>query len=606
MFDWIEDGFRLLMTLLSTWIYEVIIWLYDIFMKLCNSRVLDSDVIELIAGRVGVILGLIMLFMTMFSVVQLVLEPEKLTDKEKGIGNIVKKILVVIVMLGMSSSAFGLMYGVQKTVINSNIIAKFLLPYDVDTTNFGGLLASELFTAFYKFDDNLALDGLDSTEQGCMDKLTTLKSEIAEYGEFGRATDSKNTGCLNAKSGDYYMVDLNALLLPIVGAFAVYFIFSYCLSVGMRTFQLAFLEIISPMAIVSYLSPKKDTMFQKWWKIYFSTYIDVFLRIAIINVAVFLIAVIFDANMSGTFWESVGGKTTGWIDTIMTIFIIMSLLMFAKKAPDLLKELFPSGASKLGMGITPPKKLIDNMAGADLIKRGYGAVNVGARSWARNTRKAIGNVWDEMHDESSNTEKRTKAWLRLGSALTTGGLGGMRRGLMTTDASGRNRATDNAYAARQSTYKMRDLNYGSSLVGLLTKPGRAAAKEQGKDFIRSLAMKDLRVDDMGNLTDLNVETLQQRLIELQKKASSEVSVLKAQSENGSYLVKIGKGEAHMMSKDDFEKSLEKVSDPAMKEALEAARDIADLKSQIGKAQSDSKKLHQKAEEQKQKANGGKK
>lgn len=604
MFDWIEDGFRVLMSLISAWIYEVIIWLYDIFMKLCNSRVLDSEVIELIAGRVGVILGLVMLFMTMFSVVQLVLEPEKLTDKEKGIGNIVKKILVVIVMLGMSSSAFSLMYGVQKTIINSNIIAKFLLPYDVDTSNFGGLLASELFTAFYKFDDNLALDGVSTEEQACIDKLTMLKSEIAEYGEFGRVTN-KNTGCLNAKSGDYYMVDFNALLLPIVGAFAVYFIFSYCLTVGMRTFQLAFLEIISPMAIVSYLSPKKDTMFQKWWKIYFSTYIDVFLRIAIINVAVFLIAVIFDANMSGTFWESVGGKTIGWIDTVMTIFIIMSLLMFAKKAPDLLKELFPGAPSKLGFGITPPKKLIDNMAGADLIKRGYGATRVGTGRIIGNARNAFGKVFD-ANAEIKEKEKALKTlmatpgasaediaktrnkinekkaernrWLLRGSFGALGsGFGGLAAGAMTNDKNGRKNAISSGVKHKKDVYKTRDAGYH---IG-----------DQVEDYLKyGLFNRDTNLEDMAAAKDMEAQTLNQKVAELQR------------TYNGGHTITAAKRGGYIIDGDfQHPKTEAELNDMIRRDdSYKGAKEIADLSAQAGKATSAASALRKAKEEQKAK------
>ena len=594
--DAIESGFRWVMSWLSTLIYQVIIWLYDIFMKLCNSRVLDSEVLELMAKRVGVILGLIMLFMTMFSVVQLVLEPEKLTDKEKGLGNIVKKILVVIVMLGMSSSAFSLMYGVQKTIINSNIIAKFLLPYDVDTTNFGGLLASELFTAFYRFDDNLAADGLTADEETCRSNVDLLKTEIVEYGEFARAY--AGNGCLNTKSGGHYMVDFNALISPIVGALAVYFIFSYCLSVGMRTFQLAFLEIISPMAIVSYLSPKKDTMFQKWWKIYFSTYIDVFLRIAIINVAVFLIAVIFDANMSGTFWESVGGKTGGFTTTVMTVFIIMSLLMFAKKAPDLLKELFPASPSKLGFGITPPKKLIDNMAGADLIKRGYGAVNAGTRAWGKNVRKAVGELaFGDAKDRKENA-------LHLAGAIAFGGFAGARRGLMTTDAAGRNRAVENAYAARQSKLKLRKLGYGMG--------------DQVRDNWRGFWQQDQYIEDMAAMKEIDIANRQEelRLFREQNHANI-VPVAASKSHKDHYIINSANGPLEVDGNFQYKGSDGNMHDVLIKESdgtertltnaeKVASKHVADMESAIGKARGDTKKINQKAEEQKQKANGGKK
>ena len=105
------------------------------------------------------------------------------------------------------------------------------------------------------------------------------------------------------------------------------------------------------MAVVSYLSPKKDNMFSKWFKIYISTYIDIFIRVGIIYFCVFLSAQLLDTIESGetTFWASIGQEdltTRSYIVVIM----ILALLTFAKKAPELLKELLPTSASKLGFG----------------------------------------------------------------------------------------------------------------------------------------------------------------------------------------------------------------------------------------------------------------
>ena len=288
------EVFRSLFYWISSLVYQLIKTLYDIFERLCNSRILDSEVLRIISGRIGLLLGIIMFFMVTFSVIQLMLEPDKLTDKEKGVGNIVKKVLLVIVMLSCSNIAFGAMYGLQKEIIENNIIERFILPYNVDDEYFGGILSMELFTSFYTLNPGVE----DST---CTVNYETLKNNIVYYNDF-----SVGKACLKTKVNDTYVMDFDVLLLPIVGGVAVWFLFSYCITVGVRTMQLAFLEIISPMAIISYLSPKKDTMFQKWWKHYFSTYIDVFIRIAIINLVVFLIAVIFSTDFQGTFLESVG------------------------------------------------------------------------------------------------------------------------------------------------------------------------------------------------------------------------------------------------------------------------------------------------------------
>lgn len=390
--DAIIDLLRTVIYWISTFIYKLIIDVYDIFLTLCNSRLLDNGVMEIIAQRVGLILGLIMLFILMFSVIQMILEPDKLTDKEKGVGNIVKKIIIAIVLLGVSQSAFSLLYGVQKTVIESNIIGKFLIPYEADLENFGGALSTQLFTSFYSVDEEVKnsnptdIDKIGECEIAFEDLMLEISNKNFASGEYCLNEKTNITGNKNK----VYIMNLHPLLLPIAGGAALFFLFSYCITIGVRTVQLTFLEIIAPMAIISYLSPKKDTLFSKWWKLYFATYVDVFIRIAIISLAVFLIAVIFSNDMSGTFLDSINGKSGILINVIM----IFAILTFAKKAPDLIKDLFPSGASKLGLGFTSPKKLFESMAGWNTIKSVTGNT-VGLLG-----RKTIAGIDSKLHGQN--------------------------------------------------------------------------------------------------------------------------------------------------------------------------------------------------------------
>lgn len=373
--DIVFDALRSFFYMLTTSIYQLIKWLYDIFLRLCNSRVLDDTGLEIITDKVGIILGLVMLFIVTFSVIQMVLEPDKLTDKEKGIANIVKKIILVVVMLGISQFAFRLLYALQVEVVESDIIRKFLIPYDMDEEakeNFGGIISADLFLAFYKIDErlieNVDINDADYLVINAYNNLYKLRDSIIDNNDFEIGAYYLNREPI---SDNDYIMEFNYIISTAVGTIVVYFIFSYCISVGMRTFQLAFLEIISPMAIVSYLSPKKDTMFEKWWKKYLATYIDVFIRIIIINLVVFLILVLLGANSSQVFWDSVGGKTGEfWTDTLIKVFIIIALLMFAKKVPDLLKDFFPEGESKLGFGLTSPKKMFDNMLFGNVVSWG--------------------------------------------------------------------------------------------------------------------------------------------------------------------------------------------------------------------------------------------
>lgn len=410
------EVFRNLFYWLSTLLYELIKPLYDIFERLCNSRILDTEVLRTISDRIGLVLAIVMFFIVTFSVIQLLIEPDKITDKEKGVGKIVMKVLLVIGMLAFHNIAFSALYGLQKEVLETNIIQKFILPYEVETEYFGGVLTKELFTSFYSINSEV-------TDQECEEYFDILENNIVYFNDY-----SAGKVCLNKKNGDTYVMNFNVLLLPIVGAVALYFVFSYCISVGIRTIQLAFLEIISPMAIVSYLSPKKETMFQKWWKLYFSTYIDVFLRVAIINLAVFLIAVIFSSDFQGTFLESVEiGETRTFSDNIIIIIIIMALLTFAKKAPDLLKDLFPNSGSKLGLGIGSPKKMFSDMLFGNTIQK---ATTWGAKAATAGT--AIGLI-NGLTSGISRYQINKKNGRTTGQAVmgAVGGvLGGFGRGII--------------------------------------------------------------------------------------------------------------------------------------------------------------------------------
>ncbi len=245
----------------------------------------------------------------------------------------------------------------------------FLLPTEdvtVDTDNFGNVLAARTFGTFYTVNETLVNANSVSAEQ-CVSYRNLLLNNVASTG----SDYDVGTYCLNAYStvqiedsndtGDQtystsyeaFIMDYNFPLQLIAGVAIVYLLFMYVIKVGVRVVQLTVLQMISPAAIVGYLSPKKDNFFTKWWKIYFATYIDVFIRTGIIYFVVYLSSMLLDTMDSGTntFWNSVNPGSTSTRYTIVVV-MILALLTFAKKAPELIKELMPSSVSKLGFGVS--------------------------------------------------------------------------------------------------------------------------------------------------------------------------------------------------------------------------------------------------------------
>lgn len=374
----ILNGIRYLMFSLATFIYGLLMNLYDMFTALCTVRLLSNDILQELAKRVGYILGVVMLFYVILGFIQLLLNPDAINDGEKGATAIIKKTIIVIVMLGSANFAFELLYQVQVTVVNSNIISKLLLPYSVtpvinnqDTSTsqdssltnnekFGSLLAEELFSSFYSIEEfeesDIDSTGDVSSYDDCQTVVNNFRNQLINERSFDLGYTCLNSTIVvnfkiddstKSESQETNVVNFNWLLCPIVGLAAVYLMVMYCFKVGVRMVQLMFLEIISPMAIVSYLAPKKDTMFSKWRTIYVSTYIDVFIRIAIINFAFFLVSTVFSVT-GGNGLEFQGTDFSS--DPFFKVIMILSILTFAKKAPELIGELLPKSASKLGFG----------------------------------------------------------------------------------------------------------------------------------------------------------------------------------------------------------------------------------------------------------------
>lgn len=410
------NAIRSLMFTFTIFIYDLIIKLYDMFLALCNVRLLSNDILQELSRRVGYILGVVMLFYVILGFIQLLLNPDAINDGEKGATAIIKKTIIVIVMLGSANFAFELLYQVQVTVVNSNIISRLLLPYSVtpivngqessdnDSSSsvlnnkiFGNLLAEELLSSFYKveeFDESDISSSADtSSYENCQTVVNNFRNQIINYGSFDLGytclnetivVDFKIDDSTKSDEQETMIVNFNLLLSPLVGLCAVYILVMYCFKVGVRMVQLMFLEIISPMAIVSYLAPKKDTMFNKWKNIYISTYIDVFIRIAIINFAFFLVTTIFSTT-GGTGLEFNGTDYSK--NDFFIVVMVLSVLTFAKKAPELVGELLPKSASKLGFGASM-KDIVGLTALTGLAVGGVG----GAIGGAIGSRSPIGLI----------------------------------------------------------------------------------------------------------------------------------------------------------------------------------------------------------------------
>ena len=499
----IVAGLRTFLYWVGTALFDLIIKLYNLFEALCHGRLLDSEIMSKLTTRVGLVLGLIMLFYVAVSFIQSLVNPEDLTNEKKGPVGVIKKVIIVIILLGTAPFLFDTLFQIQSAVVKNHVVSKILLPVNIKTENFGNALAAETFIAFYDVDPRMK--GSDNEDvQTCQSVVWTLKDRIYKNGDFALGNDCLNEFVnLEDVDGEAYgdveanIIKFDWLIMLGVGAFLVYFFVSYCISVGMRMFQIAILEIISPMAFISYLSSKDDSLFTRWKKTYFSTYIDVFLRIAIINFAVFLIAAIMDVDDTSfsTFWTTVQGGTRTDENLIM-LAMIVALLAFAKKAPDLIKKLFPGGDSNLGLGGLHVKDIM----GANVV------AGAGRTAAAVGTGAAIGLIGGGINGAVGGFRKNGAKGLFHGLSGAAGGL-----------FSGAFHGVDNGLNSKSirqsigSSFReqmLRNTRLRESIEDGSKFGGRMAASAQHALGLQTAGQKDKRNIEILNNYNKGVEALQ--------------------------------------------------------------------------------------------------
>ena len=95
----IKQALRTFSCTVAAVIYNFIVDLYNVFMYTARAEILESSFIQGIYNKVGMILGIFMVFKLSFSLIQSLVDPSKFTDEKKGFGGIIKRSVISIVLL---------------------------------------------------------------------------------------------------------------------------------------------------------------------------------------------------------------------------------------------------------------------------------------------------------------------------------------------------------------------------------------------------------------------------------------------------------------------------------------------------------------------------
>jgi len=404
----IKQALRTFSCTVAAVIYNFIVDLYNVFMYTARAEILESSFIQGIYNKVGMILGIFMVFKLSFSLIQSLVDPSKFTDEKKGFGGIIKRSVISIVLLGITPSIFNMAFDLQNLVVGSanntdNIIYKLIVGKapSKDAESFGHVIASELYFGFYTENEPLKLNqGLEVTypDSGGVQlevhDYEYLKTQILE----DHMSFSDTVDYISITNAGQYVIKWDGLFAIGFGLFMVYILITYCISVATRVIQLAYLQLIAPVPILSYISDPEGS-FKNWTKQCMTTYLDLFIRLAIIYFIITVSTQILQAfsEVGTVFYESTGLEAGSGTAKWVSRFLIIGVLMFGKRVPELLKDLFPNfggGAASIGFGLKNPKKMLGDIPGMGIAKGaatfGLGTVVGGAAGMASGIKNGYG------------------------------------------------------------------------------------------------------------------------------------------------------------------------------------------------------------------------
>lgn len=408
---------------------------YNIVINLSTAELLNHSTIKSLMSNLYVLVGVVAFFRLALLLVNAIIDPEKLNEKGKGLSSIFFRVVGMIILLVVTPMLFQMSYELQGKIVGAdtgkNIIFKTILGDNANIGsskegNAGSALQNIALSSLITIDKEYLVNngkqckiGEESSDCGFY-PLTYVSNgdgtctpqcgyiydpDICDWSNCQNAVDVYNEMYISenmspAKLAGYvgvskkieingsdekqevYVYNYMLLVTGIVGIGMTLVILSFAIDIAVRMFELIALEILSPLFIATFVDPKsaQSGPFKNWLTAVGQSYVTLYIRLAILALMVLLVSII---NQSKIF------QSMGDVAGPAKIFMIIGLLIFAKKSPKWISDMI--GIKGNGMGLWTPKKLRENMAFGNTISNGARAaagLGLGAAAGIHAARKA--------------------------------------------------------------------------------------------------------------------------------------------------------------------------------------------------------------------------
>lgn len=518
------DAFRSFLTVFDMIAVTLLGAVYKIFFLVANATIISGDVIKVFYSRIQLILGILMIFKLAMSILNIIINPDIIKDQKQGPSKIVIRVVVALFMLTLvipinipnaaehslnsyindHGILFGFLYKAQDSILSENILAKLILGTSSDSTSdgmdvnslsdIGKAMSSTVLKVFVRI--NVKDDTLPPCEDSNTCDNTICPAEVNDSHYAEENIDPEiilshiNDDCKNDDVGKRYAFAYTPLVGALIMIIMAIIIVGFTVDVAVRAIKLALLRLVAPVPIISYINPPKQGggAFDNWTKSLISTYVDLFVRLAIVYFGLFMIQIIMNGGMD-IFGSNVQGFT--FTSGVAFIFIILGILVFMRQAPQFIKDVL--GIKGKPMGNVGLSSLLGGTAmaigGGGLAGFGLGAMQGFDTA---NRAAAEGKAFSPFQSWSQNSDMMAK--IRTGDKDARGGIFGRTIGglnFLTAERRanqlgiGRNARAAKKYDKDQKETKARataeELRLATSQIehlGVSSDPGQAMSRDE--------------------------------------------------------------------------------------------------------------------------------
>ena len=312
--------------LIDSWIYALAAFAMQAFFAIAKLQLSTENIsdISYITSRIMLLCGVYALFKLSITLINYIIDPNKIEKSGKTGIKVVQKIVIAVVLLASSKFIFDELFAFQNAVIDSNVIPKIIYgDANYNDENDGDMaLTSKRFvnSVFVTLFEN------NTAETSPSEAAKTAKNRVLQ----GESILLLSPYAYDA--GFHYI----PFVTGIVGILLCYYFIAFAFELGTRIIKLFVLQVISPIPIIMSIDPaSKNDKLVNFAKLYGGIYINVFVRILTVYVAFValnLVTSVFDG-----------------INWLAKILLIIGVFHAAKELPKLIEDAL---GIKLGLGDT--------------------------------------------------------------------------------------------------------------------------------------------------------------------------------------------------------------------------------------------------------------